>query len=32
MRLRIAEVHQQGISEELGNVAVKALDDVDTGG
>ena len=32
MGLGIAEVHQQAIAEVLGNVAVKALDDLGTGG
>jgi hypothetical protein len=32
MGVGIAEVHQQAIAEVLGNVAVKALDDLGTGG
>ena len=32
MRLRIAKVHQQAITEVLRNVAVKALDHVGAGG
>ena len=32
MGLGIAEVHQQAIAEVLGNMAVKALDDLGTGG
>ena len=31
MRLGIAKVHQQAISQILGNIAVKALDDLGTG-
>ena len=31
MRLRIAKVNQQAIAEILGNVALEALDDLDTG-